>query len=88
MEKVRSRSISAMFGLDAGIFSRNMVNAMGIAEKAGSLRINRYESIAIKRIFRCYCPFGEPKKFGGCSDEEQYALDNYVEVKTINFSTQ
>ena len=54
---------------------------MGIAKRlqAGTVWINQYDD------FDTSLPFGGYKESGWGRDKGEYALENYMEVKTINF---
>lgn len=81
IEEAIERANNTSYGLAAGVCSVNMSKAMGIAKrlKAGTVWINQYDD------FDAAVPFGGYKESGWGRDKGEYALENYMEVKTISF---
>ncbi|CAE8588290.1 unnamed protein product [Polarella glacialis] len=77
-EAVR-RANSSVYGLAAGICTRDVGNALAMAKEleAGSIWINCYNN------FDMACPFGGYKESGWGRDKGEYALENYTEVKCV-----
>ncbi len=75
------RANATSYGLAAGIVSENIGKAMGIAKRlrAGSVWINYYDD------FDAALPFGGYKESGWGRDKSEYALENYMEIKTLSF---
>lgn len=81
IEGVIARSNDTNFGLAAGVFSKDIAKAMGIASRlqAGTVWINEWGNSDVS------VPFGGYKQSGWGRDKGQYALENYMEVKMISF---
>ena len=81
VEEAIARSNATKFGLAAGVFSNNIARAMGIATRlqAGTVWVNHYGDSDVS------VPFGGYKESGWGKDNGKYALENYMEVKTISF---
>jgi len=81
IEEVIERANDTSYGLAAGVCSSDIAKAMGIAKrlKAGTVWINQYDD------FDAAIPFGGYKESGWGRDKGEYALENFMEVKTINF---
>lgn len=81
IEEAIQRANNTSYGLAAGVCSTNIAKAMGIAKrlKAGTVWINQYDE------FDAALPFGGYKESGWGRDKGEYALENYMEVKTISF---
>merc|ERR1712087_19666 len=79
-EAVR-RANDTEYGLAAGVCSRDIGNAMGIAKrlKAGTVWINCWDQ------FDDATPFGGYKTSGWGREKSEYALENFTEVKCIQF---
>jgi NAD-dependent aldehyde dehydrogenases len=84
IEEAIERANATSFGLAAGVCSQNIARAMGIARRlqAGTVWINTYDD------FDAALPFGGYKESGWGRDKSEYALDNYMEVKTVQFPIQ
>ncbi|GFH46214.1 hypothetical protein CTEN210_02688 [Chaetoceros tenuissimus] len=67
------RANATSYGLAVGIVSENIGKAMGIAQ------INYYDD------FDAALPFGGYKESGWGRDKSEYALENYIEIKTLSF---
>lgn len=78
-EEAVRRANNTIFGLAAGVCSRDIGNALAIAHEleAGSVWVNCYDN------FDMACPFGGYKESGWGSDKGEYALANYTIVKCI-----
>jgi len=81
IEEAIERANNTSYGLAAGVCSINLAKAMGIAKRlqAGTVWINQYDD------FDAALPFGGYRESGWGRDKGEYALENYMEVKTINF---
>jgi len=81
IQEAIERANATKYGLGAGVCSTNLGKAMGIARrlKAGTVWINQYDD------FDTAMPFGGYKESGWGRDKGEYALQNYMEVKVINF---
>lgn len=75
------RANNTPYGLAAGVCSRDIGRAMGIAKrlKAGTVWINTWNQ------FDDATPFGGYKTSGWGRDRSEYALENFTEVKCIQF---
>lgn len=75
------RANDTPFGLAAGVCSRDIGKAVGVAKrlKAGSVWINTWNQ------FDDATPFGGYKTSGWGREKSEYALENYTEVKCIQF---
>jgi len=75
------RANNTPYGLAAGVCSRDIGRAMGIAKrlKAGSVWINTWNQ------FDDAVPFGGYKTSGWGREKSEYALENFTEVKCIQF---
>jgi aldehyde dehydrogenase (NAD+) len=81
IDEAVERANDSVYGLAAGICSRDIGKAMGIAKrlKAGSVWINTWNQ------FDDATPFGGYKTSGWGRDKSEYALENFTEVKCIQF---
>ena len=79
LDEVIERSNKSSYGLAAGIFTRNLDNALMLAQglHAGSVWINCHN------VFLAQVPFGGFKESGIGRELGEYALHEYTEVKTI-----
>lgn len=75
------RANDTTYGLAAGICTRDIGKAIGVAKqlKAGTIWINTWNQ------FDDGTPFGGYKGSGWGREKSKYALDNYKEVKCIEF---
>lgn len=75
------RANNTPYGLAAGVCSRDIARAMSIAKrlKAGSVWINTWNQ------FDDATPFGGYKTSGWGREKSEYALENFTEVKCIQF---
>lgn len=81
IEEAIERANATSYGLAAGVCSTNIARAMGIAKrlKAGTIWVNKYDD------FDAALPFGGYRESGWGRDKGEYALDNYMEIKVVNF---
>jgi aldehyde dehydrogenase (NAD+) len=81
IDEAVERANDSVYGLAAGICSRDIGKAIGIAKrlKAGSVWINTWNQ------FDDATPFGGYKTSGWGRDKSEYALENFTEVKCIQF---
>merc|ERR1712151_814541 len=81
LDEAVERANATSYGLAAGICSRDIGKAMGVAKrlKAGSVWINTWDQ------FDDACPFGGYKTSGWGREKSEYALENFTEVKCIQF---
>jgi len=81
VDEAIERANNTPYGLAAGVCSRDIGRAMGIAKrlKAGSVWINTWNQ------FDDACPFGGYKTSGWGREKSEYALENFTEVKCIQF---
>ena len=80
IEEAIHRANDTRFGLAAGVCSQNIATAMGIAKRlhAGTIWINIFGGdVAL--------PFGGFKESGWGRENGEYALENFTEVKMIQF---
>jgi acyl-CoA reductase-like NAD-dependent aldehyde dehydrogenase len=75
------RANDTPYGLAAGVCSRDIGKAIGVAKrlKAGSIWINTWNQ------FDDATPFGGYKTSGWGREKSEYALENFTEVKCIQF---
>merc|ERR1719316_654917 len=81
IDEAVERANATPYGLAAGVCSRDIDKAMGIAKrlKAGSVWINCWDQ------FDDATPFGGYKTSGWGREKSEYALENFTEVKCIQF---
>jgi aldehyde dehydrogenase (NAD+) len=81
IDEAVERANNTPYGLAAGVCSRDIGKAMGIAKrlKAGSVWINCWNQ------FDDAVPFGGYKTSGWGREKSEYALENFTEVKCIQF---
>jgi aldehyde dehydrogenase (NAD+) len=81
IDEAIERANNTPYGLAAGVCSRDIGRAMGIAKrlKAGSVWVNTWNQ------FDDACPFGGYKTSGWGREKSEYALENFTEVKCIQF---
>jgi len=81
VEEAIERANNTVYGLAAGVCSRDIGKAMGIAKqlKAGTVWINCWDQ------FDDATPFGGYKTSGWGREKSEYALENFTEVKCIQF---
>merc|ERR1711979_131352 len=81
IEEAVERANNTVYGLAAGVCSRDIGKAMGIAKqlKAGTVWINCWDQ------FDDATPFGGYKTSGWGREKSEYALENFTEVKCIQF---
>ena len=81
VDEVIERANRSVYGLGAGIVTRNFENAVKISNalQAGTTYVNCYD------VFRPNTPFGGFKNSGIGRELGEYALKNFTEVKTVIF---
>lgn len=81
IQEAIDRANSTSYGLASGVCSQDIAKAMGIAKRlqAGTVWVNSYND------FDAALPFGGYKESGWGRDKSEYALENYMEVKTVQF---
>jgi aldehyde dehydrogenase (NAD+) len=79
LDEAIKRGNKSMYGLAAGVFTRDISTAFKFASeiKAGTVWINTYNSFDVAQ------PFGGFKQSGIGRELGEYALEMYTEVKTI-----
>lgn len=79
LDDLIARANDSMYGLAAGVWTRDIANAHYIASKlkAGTVWVNCYN------VFDAASPFGGYKQSGIGREMGSYALDNYTEVKSV-----
>merc|ERR1712190_353092 len=81
LDEAIERANNPQYGLAAGVCSRDIGKAMGVAKrlKAGTVWINCWNQ------FDDATPFGGYKTSGWGREKSEYALENFTEVKCIKF---
>jgi aldehyde dehydrogenase (NAD+) len=79
IEEVVDRANRTMYGLAAGVWTRDITKAHAIANglRAGTVWVNCYD------VFDAAAPFGGFKQSGLGRELGEYGLANYTEVKTV-----
>lgn len=79
LDELIERANNSMYGLAAGVWTRDIANAHYIANnlRAGTVWVNCYNA------FDAASPFGGYKQSGIGREMGSYALDNYTEVKSV-----
>jgi len=79
VEEVIERANNNVYGLAAAVFTNNLQNAIYISNslRAGTVWVNSYDT------FQAQVPFGGYKMSGNGRDKGEYALENYMEVKSV-----
>jgi aldehyde dehydrogenase (NAD+) len=78
-EEVVERANNTIYGLAAGVCSKDASRAISVANqlRAGTVWINCYDN------FDAAAPFGGYKQSGHGRDKGEEALDNWLETKTV-----
>merc|ERR1712018_840859 len=81
LDDVIKRANDTTYGLAAGICTRDIGKAIGVAKqlKAGTIWVNTWNQ------FDDATPFGGYKASGCGREKSKYVLGNYTEVKCIEF---
>jgi aldehyde dehydrogenase (NAD+) len=79
IEEVSERANNTMYGLAAGVWTRDISKALAIANnvRAGTVWVNCYD------VFDAGAPFGGFKQSGIGRELGEYGLQQYTEVKTV-----
>lgn len=79
-EELLHKANDSMYGLAAGVFSRDISKALRTAHslQAGSVWVNTYNALSAQ------VPFGGYKASGIGRENASYALENYVQVKAVS----
>ena len=83
VEEAIERANNSKYGLAAGVCGTDISKCMGVARRlnAGTVWVNCYDD------FDAAIPFGGYKESGWGREKSEYALENYTEVKCIQFPT-
>lgn len=81
-DELLHKANDSMYGLAAGVFSRDVSNAIKTAHalQAGSVWVNTFNALSAQ------VPFGGYKASGIGRENASYALDNYVQVKAVSLN--
>jgi len=79
IDELIERANKTVYGLAAAVFTKNIDNALTIANslRAGTVWVNCYNAFAAQT------PFGGFKMSGNGRELGEYGLDNYTEIKTV-----
>lgn len=79
LDEVAERANKTMYGLAAGVWTRDIGKALAIANsvRAGTVWVNCYD------VFDAAAPFGGFKQSGIGRELGEYGLQQYTEVKTV-----
>jgi aldehyde dehydrogenase (NAD+) len=79
IDEVAERANRTMYGLAAGVWTRDISKALAIANsvRAGTVWVNCYD------VFDAAAPFGGFKQSGIGRELGEYGLQQYTEVKTV-----
>jgi aldehyde dehydrogenase (NAD+) len=79
IDEVSERANKTMYGLAAGVWTRDIGKALAIANnvRAGTVWVNCYD------VFDAAAPFGGFKQSGMGRELGEYGLQQYTEVKTV-----
>jgi aldehyde dehydrogenase (NAD+) len=79
LDEVVERANRTMYGLAAGVWTRDITKALAIANsvRAGTVWVNCYD------VFDAAAPFGGFKQSGIGRELGEYGLQQYTEVKTV-----
>lgn len=79
LDEVTRRANDTMYGLAAGVWTRDISKAHAIAHgvRAGTVWVNSYH------VFDAAAPFGGFKQSGMGRELGEYGLEHYTEVKTV-----
>ncbi len=79
IDEVSDRANKTMYGLAAGVWTRDIGKALAIANnvRAGTVWVNCYD------VFDAAAPFGGFKQSGMGRELGEYGLQQYTEVKTV-----
>jgi aldehyde dehydrogenase (NAD+) len=79
IDEVADRANKTMYGLAAGVWTRDISKALAIANnvRAGTVWVNCYD------VFDAAAPFGGFKQSGMGRELGEYGLQQYTEVKTV-----
>jgi aldehyde dehydrogenase (NAD+) len=79
IEEVADRANRTMYGLAAGVWTKDVTKALAIANsvRAGTVWVNCYD------VFDAAAPFGGFQQSGIGRELGEYGLQQYTEVKTV-----